>query len=962
MGTSLVEHLWQQGATPPSAPASVNPAEALWAAGTSTKPVSPNAAKVAHLQRIRPALEAVEAAKDAEEGTAKTALRSFAKGVSGASGAIAGGLSNVASGFGGGGVTAPALQRISARLSRAAGDVAPTEENAAKGPTIAGYPVVAPLAETVGEAAPQFLMGEMAGKLASPVTAAVIKRFPSLAPSVGPALPATATRLTEGAKATAAALPGTAAANTAFQVATDPEHPVTPISLGLSTLGALHAGSGASQRVAREAGLIADATKPPGVPMVTPPPLPEIKAEIERRLAVGQAQSDAIPGGKSTAMIGGEVVPVRTVRRPTAVPEAAKQAVADELTAQMQADEALRARNQPDWQPYSTKSTETTRRPKAATPDGPPEPAPAITPEAPAPAPAEAAGNVIRVAPVEKFLDQQMVTPKPTALPDLAPETPLAKPPAARETAPVAPPSDAEMAAAPEETPRPEHPLEQEYQAALAAQDHTAAHKIVLKAAGITPKDYSIDRGGAHSPAGPDSGAPAYDLEQVYPKDVYGPEGRRFYGTGDDGIDNQAYSLALSLRDRPNASVKIFRAVAKGEPRTINPGDWVTTVRRYAQEHADGNVGSGGGDIVSKTVTAKDIYTSGDSWAEWGYHPQDEVFPRVTEWTGPKGNRILRTLSSRFPSTTSDAPETVSVGRDLNEPARIPSDAPKVARAPKGVEPEGTVTTPEGAVSAGMPESIKAAATRAALKAWAPDSPEVAALTKHLDTILPESPAPTTAPTTAPTGERGANAVPSGDAIAGEAKGVAPERLLNTEKLGLTSDAQRATVQADLERLRGAGVDRERVGLDQQTAAAKDNIQSHLKFMLTNYDPAAAEKLSGAEIGQLYESLSNNAAQRTALELEAARPETTPERATEIQKLVGGLQDAADAMTKNIVKGTSAAGRNLNYLKQIATQTTDPAVWLVQAKRALGDRPLTDETESMIRRLVAEAKEACANG
>ena len=52
----------------------------------------------------------------------------------------------------------------------------------------------------------------------------------------------------------------------------------------------------------------------------------------------------------------------------------------------------------------------------------------------------------------------------------------------------------------------------------------------------------------------------------------------------------------------------------------INPGDWVTIVRRYAKEHGQDNLNNKFR-IISKKVKAKDVYTDGNSLAEWGYSP-----------------------------------------------------------------------------------------------------------------------------------------------------------------------------------------------------------------------------------------------------------------------------------------------------------------------------------------------------
>jgi hypothetical protein len=75
--------------------------------------------------------------------------------------------------------------------------------------------------------------------------------------------------------------------------------------------------------------------------------------------------------------------------------------------------------------------------------------------------------------------------------------------------------------------------------------------------------------------------------------------------------------------------------------------------------------------------------------------------------------------------------------------------------------------------------------------------------------------------------------------------------------------------------------------------------------------------------------------------------------------MIDKLQKDADAMVKNISRAGSQHGRDLAYSRQVAARSLDPAVWLVQAKRALGDAPLTDDIRVSIERLVNEAREAC---
>lgn len=66
------------------------------------------------------------------------------------------------------------------------------------------------------------------------------------------------------------------------------------------------------------------------------------------------------------------------------------------------------------------------------------------------------------------------------------------------------------------------------------------------------------------------------------------------------------YSERNKLRDNQTAKAK------------INPGDWVAIRRQYAVDHM---AGEKGWTIVSKKVKAKELFTDGNSWDEWGYQP-----------------------------------------------------------------------------------------------------------------------------------------------------------------------------------------------------------------------------------------------------------------------------------------------------------------------------------------------------
>lgn len=183
---------------------------------------------------------------------------------------------------------------------------------------------------------------------------------------------------------------------------------------------------------------------------------------------------------------------------------------------------------------------------------------------------------------------------------------------------------------------------------------------------------------GQHGAPDRDSGAPLHDMMYeggIYPEDVYSSDAVRFYGVGDDRLDRIAAGLISSYRGKPNAVVSIYRSVPISRakrianlekeaayvmrygkpPRTantnlstsdfyqkvldeleelrsmpeeermkINPGDWVSPIKQYVIDHGDSHLGGRGKyQIISKRVKAKDVYTAGDSWLEWGYDPDD---------------------------------------------------------------------------------------------------------------------------------------------------------------------------------------------------------------------------------------------------------------------------------------------------------------------------------------------------
>jgi hypothetical protein len=130
---------------------------------------------------------------------------------------------------------------------------------------------------------------------------------------------------------------------------------------------------------------------------------------------------------------------------------------------------------------------------------------------------------------------------------------------------------------------------------------------------------------GGHEAPDKEGGAPMHNVTHngIYPDDFYSHNGFRYYSDHGEKHDYAAHSKVASMKGRPNAMVEIYRAVPKSVPRgtKINPGDWVTHTRSYANEHGKSHLGGEPFKILKKTVRANELYTDGNSIHEWGYHP-----------------------------------------------------------------------------------------------------------------------------------------------------------------------------------------------------------------------------------------------------------------------------------------------------------------------------------------------------
>lgn len=136
-----------------------------------------------------------------------------------------------------------------------------------------------------------------------------------------------------------------------------------------------------------------------------------------------------------------------------------------------------------------------------------------------------------------------------------------------------------------------------------------------------------------HRPGSPDGSTPFHQADEVMP-DVTGPNGPRYYDhhsfTAEIGQtpkripysqspSSESFSQMRAAKGNPEAEVHIYRAVPKAE-HGIQPGDWVSTSRKYAEMHKSSN-GEPDWAVVHRTAKASEVYGDGDDPNEWGYHP-----------------------------------------------------------------------------------------------------------------------------------------------------------------------------------------------------------------------------------------------------------------------------------------------------------------------------------------------------
>lgn len=160
---------------------------------------------------------------------------------------------------------------------------------------------------------------------------------------------------------------------------------------------------------------------------------------------------------------------------------------------------------------------------------------------------------------------------------------------------------------------------------------HTFDEPIVKRAfrmtAGLDDDRYQMDH---RPPSGKDGdGMPIHDLTTNFPADVYTHP--HYYSDMSEPSNVEAHSVLRKVRDKPEAKVRIYRSLpAEHAHRGIQPGDWVTTSKEYAQAHGrHATDPKHDWPVVSATVPAKHLHTDGDDLREYGFNGDKAPFARV---------------------------------------------------------------------------------------------------------------------------------------------------------------------------------------------------------------------------------------------------------------------------------------------------------------------------------------------
>ena len=176
---------------------------------------------------------------------------------------------------------------------------------------------------------------------------------------------------------------------------------------------------------------------------------------------------------------------------------------------------------------------------------------------------------------------------------------------------------------------------DREYLDAVESGDMEKAKEMVMEAANnagyINDQSYRL----SHKAPTAKYGTPMTSITEMFPEDIFGPNGAFYYGNGDRYESQKAIDIIRRVQGNPDRLVKVYRAVRKDiKEGSVRNGDWVTISRDYAKEHGYRNWGKY--NIIEQEVPAKFLYNDGNSIFEFGYDDEKEYGYKNT-----KNNRKL---------------------------------------------------------------------------------------------------------------------------------------------------------------------------------------------------------------------------------------------------------------------------------------------------------------------------------
>jgi hypothetical protein len=141
----------------------------------------------------------------------------------------------------------------------------------------------------------------------------------------------------------------------------------------------------------------------------------------------------------------------------------------------------------------------------------------------------------------------------------------------------------------------------------------------------LSPEQFD-DYRGEHQPT-QSYGAPAHDLTQQTDETIY-THPHYFTNMPES---KESIRQIRAVRGKPDAHMNVYRA-APSHVTHINPGDWVTPSRKYAELHAESQ-GNRGRDydpannwpVLHARVPAKHVHWPGDDVNEFGYFGPQSV-------------------------------------------------------------------------------------------------------------------------------------------------------------------------------------------------------------------------------------------------------------------------------------------------------------------------------------------------